>query len=53
MIDCIHCGKPIEEIHDTTYSKGELTGEIYLCEKCDLCTIDDFLNGTERAWTYE
>ena len=59
-VDCIHCGKELEEVHDTTYSninterayKGQHTGNIYFCEDCELMTIDNFLSGRTEPWSY-
>jgi hypothetical protein len=59
-INCIECGDEIEEIHDTTHSNinthrcsaGDHTGNIYICEKCDILLIDDFLTGTVHYWNY-
>lgn len=60
MINCVHCGLELTEVVDTTYSnytsgraqRGQHTGDIYFCEKCESHTIDDFLDGSTREWSY-
>lgn len=60
MCNCVHCGKELTEVVDTTYSnytsvrvnKGDKTGDIYYCDKCEAHTIDDYLDGVARAWSY-
>lgn len=60
MINCIHCGKELEEIVDTTTSnynsdrtqKGQHTGDIYFCDDCEEYMIHDHLNNMIREWDY-
>jgi hypothetical protein len=60
MCGCFNCGEEIEDVHDTLFSNvntercraGEHTGNVYLCDACDLYTVDCFLSGTERQWQY-
>ena len=56
---CPDCENEMGEPSDTTYSNiktkraeiGQHTGDIYKCETCELCWIDDFLSGSElRVW---
>ena len=57
---CVDCGKELTELHDTTVSNvenercyvGQLTGQIYYCEKCEIMTIDNLLDGTIEQWLY-
>ena len=59
-VNCIECEQELTELHDTTESNietercyiGQLTGEIYHCEDCDVMTIDNFLDGTVEQWVY-
>lgn len=58
-MDCKECNSEMEMI-DTTYSnintprayKGQYTGDIYKCEKCELFYLDNFLNGELEIWNY-
>lgn len=55
-MECLECGKELDR-HDTTYSNtgktnGQHTGDIYKCEDCELCFIDDFLTKQYRHWSY-
>lgn len=60
MINCAHCDAEVEGVHDTTYANynsgraviGQHTGDIYKCEVCDELSIDDFLYGEIRQWSY-
>lgn len=56
---CLICGKETELV-DTTYSnittgrccKGEHTGDIYYCEKCETHFLDNFLTGEPEYYNY-
>jgi hypothetical protein len=58
-MECLECGKEMYH-HDTTYSNvttsrcrnGEKTGDIYKCDECEQCYIDDYLSGTVHEWHY-
>jgi len=58
-IVCLECGKELD-IHDTTYSNintertkiDQHTGNIYKCEDCGMCFIDNFLTGKIERWSY-
>lgn len=59
IMECPECGMSLER-HDTLYSNintarakiGQHTGDVYCCEDCELCWVDDFLSGTVREWSY-
>lgn len=58
-MECPECQKELE-IHDTTYSNinthrakiGQHTGDIYKCEDCEQCWIDNKLTGNIESWSY-
>lgn len=60
MVNCVKCGKELEDVIDTTSSNydsertknGQQTGDIYYCDECEEHTIDDHLNGVQRQWHY-
>ena len=55
-VNCPDCGEDMGDVHDTTYSnvntgraqKGEHTGNIYWCQKCEQHWLDDFLDGSKE-----
>ena len=57
-IECPDCGETLLEPVDTTTSnhdsgrarKGEHTGDIYECDKCEMRWLDNFLNGWVEVW---
>ena len=54
---CPECKKEIDLV-DRTYSNmttqrvrcGQHTGDIYLCDKCEISWIDNFLDGKVHQW---
>lgn len=57
MITCTNCEKELSDMVDTTYSNtgatcGQLTGEIYYCDECEVHVVDDHLNDIVRVWNY-
>ena len=58
-MECLECGKELE-IHDTTYSNvtnarvknGQHTGNIYKCEDCEKCFIENLITGRVENWNY-
>jgi predicted RNA-binding Zn-ribbon protein involved in translation (DUF1610 family) len=57
---CPDCGSEME-INDTTYSnydspraqKGEKTGDIYRCDKCECSWLENYLNDCKlEKWSY-
>ena len=57
-MECPDCDFEMGDPVDTTYSnhktsraeKGQHTGDIYSCEKCDIKWLDDFLTRRMHIW---
>lgn len=58
-MECLECNEEVEKV-DTTYSnynsertyKGQHTGDIYNCTKCDKIYIDDHIIGKFYEFSY-